>query len=150
MRACWTARRFVQLSRDAMDTMPGRLLCIDLQVDPLFGIEPEAKAIFSARQLLTMGRRLGWEIVHARRRIPNAPNAGLNDARTGAMRPLMSERVFFRSGRTIRLTSSPTRGSCSHLATDRKVSATRHTTPSGAIADTVAAKRFVLPRKVAT
>jgi len=84
-----------------MDTMPGRLLCIDLQVDPVFGIEPEAKAIFSARQLLTMGRRLGWEIAHARRRIPNMPNAGVNDARTGAMRPLMSERVFFRSGRAI-------------------------------------------------
>ena len=39
MRACWTARRFVQPSRDAMDTMPGRLLCIDLQVDPVFGID---------------------------------------------------------------------------------------------------------------
>lgn len=101
MRAFSTVPPSAQPSRDAMDAMPGRLLCIDLQVDPVFGIEPEAKAIFSARQLLTMGRRLGWEITHARRRVPNAPAAGLSDTRTGAMRPLMSERVFFRSGRAI-------------------------------------------------
>jgi hypothetical protein len=85
-----------------MDTMPGRLLCIDLQTDPVFGavmgIEPDAKSIFGARQLLTMARRFGWEIVHARRRIDGAAPP---DARAGAMRPLMTERVFFRSGRSI-------------------------------------------------
>jgi hypothetical protein len=81
-----------------MDSMPGRLLCIDLQAEPAFGIEPDASAIFGARQLLTMGRRFGWEIAHARRRMENA---AAPDARAGAMRPLMSERVFFRSGRSV-------------------------------------------------
>ena len=85
-----------------MDTVPGRLLCIDLQTDSMFGavtgIEPDAKAIFGARQLLTMARRFGWEIAHARRRVDGAVPA---DARAGAMRPLMSERVFFRHGRSV-------------------------------------------------
>jgi hypothetical protein len=81
-----------------MDTLPSHLLCIDLQVDPACGLEPDAKAIFGARQLLTMGRRLGWTIAHARRRSSSGASA---DQRTGAMRPLMSERVFFRSGRSV-------------------------------------------------
>jgi hypothetical protein len=84
-----------------MDTLPGRLLCIDLQIDPACGLEPDAKAIFGARQLLTMGRRLGWTITHARRRSSAAVSTDLGDQRTGAMRPLMSERVFFRSGRSV-------------------------------------------------
>jgi hypothetical protein len=84
-----------------MDTLPGHLLCIDLQVDPACGLEPSAKAIFGARQLLTMGRRLGWTIAHARRRSSSGASTDHADQRTGAMRPLMSERVFFRSGRSI-------------------------------------------------
>jgi hypothetical protein len=79
-----------------------RLLCIDLQVDPAIGLEPDAHAIFGARQLLTMGRRLGWTIAHARRRASAAAShQDAGDARVGAMRPLKSEQVFFRSSRSI-------------------------------------------------
>jgi hypothetical protein len=84
-----------------MDSHASRLLCIDLQVDPTLGLEPDAKAIFGARQLLTMGRRLGWTIAHARRRSIMTASNDHSDARVGAMRPLMSERVFLRSGRPI-------------------------------------------------
>jgi hypothetical protein len=84
-----------------MDAPACRLLCIDLQVEPALGLEPDAPSIFGARQLLTMGRRLGWTIAHARRRSQEIVSSDLNDARLGAMRPLMSERVFFRSGRSI-------------------------------------------------
>lgn len=84
-----------------MDAPCCRLLCIDLQVDPALGVEPDAPSIFGARQLLAMGRRLGWTIAHARRRSPAPAPADLNDQRLGAMRPLMTERVFFRSGRPI-------------------------------------------------
>lgn len=84
-----------------MDTHANRLLCIDLQVDPSLGLEPDAKAIFGARQLLTMGRRLGWTIAHARRRSTVTASNDHADARIGAMRPLMSERVFLRPGRPI-------------------------------------------------
>ena len=84
-----------------MDAVPARLLCIDLQVDPALGLEPDAKSIFGARQLLTMGRRLGWTIAHARRRSSAIASSDQGDALTGAMRPLMSERVFFRRDRSI-------------------------------------------------
>jgi hypothetical protein len=83
-----------------MLAMPGRLLCIDLQIDPAFGLEPDAKAIFGARQLLTMGRRLGWTIAHSRQRMA-ASAIDIADPGMGAMRPLMSERVFFRDDRSI-------------------------------------------------
>jgi hypothetical protein len=79
----------------------GRLLCIDLQVDPSLGIEPDAQAIFAARQLLAMGRHLDWMIVHARRRPSEAALQSAADARISAMRPLKSERVFFRSTRSV-------------------------------------------------
>jgi hypothetical protein len=78
-----------------------RLLCIDLQVDPEFGLEPDARAIFGARQLLAMGRRLGWTIAHVRRRSATLASNDHRDARIEAMRPLLSERVFFRSGRSV-------------------------------------------------
>jgi hypothetical protein len=91
-----------------MDQKPARLLCIDLQVDRANGLSPAPQAIFGARQLLTMGRRLGWTIAHTRRRLaPASPSVlsetpdALLDVRAGAMRPLMSERVFFRTGRSI-------------------------------------------------
>ena len=84
-----------------MPGMPSRLLCIDLQVDPANGLDPEPQAVFGARQLLTMGRRLGWTIAHARRRSSATSTAGETDHRMGAMRPLMTERVFFRSGRPV-------------------------------------------------
>ena len=84
-----------------METLPGRLLCIDLQIDPASGPEPDAMAIFGARQLLAMGRRMGWTIAHARRRNSATAPADLSDAQLGAMRPLKSERVFFRPGRSV-------------------------------------------------
>lgn len=82
-----------------MENPSGRLLCIDLQVDAVPGCEPAASSIFGARQLLTLGRRLGWTIAHARRRTQvvirsrNAAQSGLN--------PLMTEQVFFHDGRSI-------------------------------------------------
>ena len=84
-----------------MDSHPSRLLCIDLQLDPTLGLEPDAKAIFGARQLMTMGRRLGWTIAHARRRSGVIASNDHGEARIGAIRPLMSERVFLRSGRPV-------------------------------------------------
>ena len=82
-----------------MENPACRLLCIDLQVDAVPGCEPEASSIFGARQLLTLGRRLGWSIAHARRRTQvvirsrNGTQSGLN--------PLMTEQVFFHDGRSI-------------------------------------------------
>jgi hypothetical protein len=84
-----------------MDSPPSRLLCIDLQVDPALGLEPDATAIFGARQLLTMGRRLGWTIAHVRRRSTVIASNDHGEAHISAMRPLMSERVFLRSGRPV-------------------------------------------------
>jgi hypothetical protein len=91
-----------------MEQQTARLLCIDLQVDCAVGLNPAPQAIFGARQLLIMGRRLGWTIAHTRRRLPSvAPASGDEtpgapaDVRAGAMRPLMSERVFFRNGRSV-------------------------------------------------
>lgn len=84
-----------------MDSQPCRLLCIDLQIDPASGPEPDAMAIFGARQLLAMGRRMGWTIAHARRHSSATAPADLSDAQLGAMRPLKSERVFFRPGRSV-------------------------------------------------
>jgi hypothetical protein len=84
-----------------MGASHGHLLCIDLQVDPTPGVESDAQAIFFARQLLTMGRRLGWNIVHARRRLSAAALQSDADMRASAMRPLKSERVFFRSSRSL-------------------------------------------------
>jgi Isochorismatase family len=84
-----------------MDASPTRLLCIDLQIDPALGLEPDAKSIFGARQLLTIGRRLGWTVAHARRRASSISSNDHGEALVGAMRPLMSERVFFRRDRSI-------------------------------------------------
>lgn len=58
-------------------------------------------AIFGARQLLAMGRRMGWTIAHARRRNSATAPTDLSDAQQGATRPLKSERVFFRPGRSV-------------------------------------------------
>jgi hypothetical protein len=88
-----------------MERDPARLLCIDLMVDRDSGLCPAPQAIFGARQLLTMGRRLGWTIAHTRRRRPpSAPQPASGPAGNppaGAMRPLMSEQVFFRFSRSI-------------------------------------------------
>lgn len=85
-----------------MDPHPARLLCVDLQVDTSLGLEPDAQAVFCARQLLSLGRRLGWNIAHARRRSSGARATGeMADGRISAMRPLMTEPVFFRSNRSV-------------------------------------------------
>jgi hypothetical protein len=78
-----------------------RLLCIDLQVDPERGLQPDPAAIFGARALLSMGRRLGWTIAHTRMRGGKAAPPGFGETRISGMRPLMSERVFLRSGRSV-------------------------------------------------
>jgi hypothetical protein len=83
-----------------------RLLCIDLQIDAAHGLEPDARAIFGARQILAIGRRLGWSIAHARRHIagPATPSETAEQAMVG-IRPLATERVFMRHGRAV--TDSP-------------------------------------------
>lgn len=76
-----------------------RLLCIDLQVDAVPGCAPDPSSIFGARQLLTLARRLGWTIAHARRRTQVVIRAR-NGAQAG-MNPLMTEQVFFHDDRSI-------------------------------------------------
>jgi hypothetical protein len=83
-----------------MSACPSRLLCLDLQIDPANGLDPDPRAVFGARQLLAMGRRLGWTIAHVRRRTV-AGGAIQGDVRTSGLRPLLSERVFVRAGATI-------------------------------------------------
>jgi hypothetical protein len=83
-------------------TMPGcRLLCIDLQIDASGVAPPEARAIFGGRQLLAMARDLRWDVVHGRRRSAASGAADISDERLAGLRPLMSERVFLRSGRPV-------------------------------------------------
>ncbi len=82
-----------------MPPLPSRLLCLDLQIDPANGLDPDPHAVFGARQLLAMGRRLGWTIAHVRRR--TATGGAHGDVRASGLRPLLSERVFIRNGSTI-------------------------------------------------
>lgn len=83
-----------------MPAPANRLLCIDLQVDALPDHAPDPTAVFGARQLLALGRRLDWQIVHARRR--TQPVIRARDGSTSAgLNPLMSEKVFFHDGRSI-------------------------------------------------
>lgn len=84
-----------------MDVSVSRLLCIDLQVDPASGFDPEPRTIFGARQLLAMGRRLGWSIAHTRRRTDVALNHTYSEAMLAGLRPLMTERVYLRNGRSV-------------------------------------------------
>ncbi len=80
--------------------LPTRLLCIDLQGDALPGHEPAPEAVASARQLLTLGRRLGWSIAHTRRRTRQPIIRARNASATG-LNPLMSEQVFFHDNRSV-------------------------------------------------
>ena len=83
-----------------MTPQVSRLLCIDLQVDALPDHGPDPKSISGARQLLSLGRRLNWQIVHARRR--TQPVIRARDGSTSAgLNPLMSEKVFFHDGRSV-------------------------------------------------
>lgn len=93
-----------------------RLICIDLQLDPTSGLDPNARAIFGARQLLAIGRRLGWAIAHTRRRADDVLPLEPDEARPGGIiRPLLSEPVYLRAGRDV--TDSP--GFCALLETWR-------------------------------
>lgn len=84
-----------------MDAMPCRLLCIDLQADAVPDREVDTRASTGARDLLTLGRRLGWTIAHTRRRtrLPVIRTRG-GPVATG-LNPLMSEQVFFHDNRSI-------------------------------------------------
>jgi hypothetical protein len=82
------------------DERAARLLCIDLQIDARRGLQPDPRAVFGARQLLAVGRALGWSIAHTRLR-----GAVSGEAWMGGLRPLLSEPVFQRSARPI--TASP-------------------------------------------
>lgn len=83
-----------------MNAPTSRLLCIDLQVDALPDHEPDPKSVAGARQLLALGRRLNWQVVHARRR--TQPVIRARDGSTSAgLNPLMSEKVFFHDGRSV-------------------------------------------------
>ena len=82
-----------------MQNQANRLLCIDLQVDAVPGCVPDPSSIFGATQLLTLGRRLGWTIAHARRRSQVVIRAR-NGAQPG-LNPMMTEQVFFHDDRSI-------------------------------------------------
>lgn len=84
-----------------MDAMPSRLLCIDLQADAVPDRDIDARASMCGRELLTLGRRLGWTIAHTRRRtrLPVIRTRG-GPVATG-LNPLMSEQVFFHDNRSI-------------------------------------------------
>lgn len=82
-----------------MNAMPSRLLCIDLQADAVPDREPDPRTESAARELLTLGRRLGWTIAHTRRRTQRP----VIRARSGgaSLNPLMTEQVFFHETRSI-------------------------------------------------
>jgi hypothetical protein len=82
-----------------MNPLPTKLLCVDLQADAVPGCEPDQRAMSSARELLTVGRRLGWTIAHTRRR--TQPVIRARAGSIGGINPLMSEQVFFHDGRSI-------------------------------------------------
>lgn len=84
-----------------MDALPSRLLCIDLQPDAVPDREPDAFAAEGARQLLTLGRRLGWTVAHTRRRTHQPVIRTRNTGAATGLNPLMSEPVFFHETRSI-------------------------------------------------
>jgi hypothetical protein len=84
-----------------MDAPVCRLLCIDLQVDPALDPGPAASAIFGARQLLALGRQLGWTIAHTHRRARSLLPTDASQLHLGAIKPLMSEKVFFHNRRSV-------------------------------------------------
>lgn len=84
-----------------MDALPCRLVCIDLQVDAVPDSAPDPKASSAARQLLTLGRRLGWTIAHTRRRTHQPLIRTRNSGAATGLNPLMSEPVFFHDTRSL-------------------------------------------------
>ena len=87
-----------------MDAMPCRLLCIDLQIDAVPDREPNAEALTGARQLLTLGRRLGWTVAHTRRRTQQPVIRARGGGSLTGLNPLMSEQVFFHERHSHNLT----------------------------------------------
>lgn len=83
-----------------MTHLPGRLLCIDLQADAVPGCEPDPAAALAARNLLSVGRRLGWTIAHTRRRTRPVIRTR-NGLQATSVNPLMTEQVFFHDGRSV-------------------------------------------------
>lgn len=84
-----------------MDVSTCRLVCVDLQPDAVPDREPDAKASSAARQLLTLGRRLGWTIAHTRRRTHQPLIRTRNSGAATGLNPLMSEPVFFHDTRSL-------------------------------------------------
>lgn len=84
-----------------MDNSTCRLICVDLQADAVPDRAPDAKAGSAARQLLTLGRRLGWTIAHTRRRTHQPLIRTRNTGAATGLNPLMSEPVFFHDTRSL-------------------------------------------------
>ncbi len=84
-----------------MDVSPCRLVCVDLQADAVPDRAPDPKANSAARQLLTLGRRLGWTIAHTRRRTHQPLIRTRNTGAATGLNPLMSEPVFFHDTRSL-------------------------------------------------
>lgn len=84
-----------------MDAIPSRLLCIDLQANAVPDQEVDPRTSAAARQLLTLGRRLGWTIAHTRRRTRQPVIRTRDGSPTGGLNPLMSEQVFFHENRSV-------------------------------------------------
>jgi hypothetical protein len=84
-----------------MNAMPCRLLCIDLQPDAVPDREVDPDTTAAARELLTLGRRLGWTIAHTRRRTHQPVIRTRGGPVATGLNPLMSEQVFFHDNRSI-------------------------------------------------
>ena len=84
-----------------MDALPRRLLCIDLQADAVPDRVTDPRAAAGARDLLTLGRRLGWTVAHTRRRTRQPVIRTRGGPTATGVNPLMSEQVFFHDSRSI-------------------------------------------------
>jgi hypothetical protein len=87
--------------RATRDAMPTRLLCIDLQADAVPDREVDPRTTASARDLLTLARRLGWTVAHTRRRTRQPVIRTRGGPTATGLNPLMSEQVFFHENRSI-------------------------------------------------
>lgn len=83
-----------------MTAAASRLLCIDLQADAFPDLSGQQTPVAGARQLLALGRRLNWQIVHTRRRTQPVIRARAHSASAG-LNPLMSEHVCFHDDRSL-------------------------------------------------
>jgi nicotinamidase-related amidase len=80
------------------------LICLDLQRDYVIPGRPRyapanAEVAEACARVLGRGRDEGWRVVHSQHRAdPASRGGGLFDAPIEGLRPLLTERVFFRSG----------------------------------------------------